>query len=494
VPTTHSYDRTPVPTARELHVLNRLGCGYSRAELTRLRNAGGPVQWFERQLRPDAIAEDAVALEVDGWFPGLGKSHLAVWADDRSGAKPAWKHARDLANRSLLRRIHSRRTVFENMVEFWSNHLHVSAEHFPGFTHRASYDALIRTHALGRFETLLVEATLHPAMVLYLDNWLSERTHPNENHGRELLELHTVGRAAGYSEAEVKDSARILSGYTVRSGWSSTTTEPWTPYYDTRKHYVGPVSVLGFQHANGDADGREVARAYLVHLARHPATARRIARKLCVRFVADDPSAALVERVAQAYLGSGTDIRATLRALVGSDEFWASAGRKATTPSDDLVSAARVLGIRAQAPTTDADAESCYAHALVWTLSSTLPFQWPRPDGPPDDAVSWGSATRMLNSWRMHWDMAGGWWPRKQVVYRTPASWLPQRSLRFDQLVDHLSRLLLGRRSTAALRDAAAVATGVRLDAVITADHELVRWKMPRLLLLLLDSPAHMTR
>lgn len=491
--TSASYDRTPVPKARELHVLNRMGCGYTRPELARMRRAGSPMAWFDRQLRPDTIAEDPVAAQVDSWFADLGKDHLGIWSDDRSGAKPAWKYGRDLANRSLLRRIYSRRTVLETMVDFWSNHLHVSSEHFPGFTHRPSYDALIRRHALGTFETLLTEATLHPAMVLYLDNWLSNRSHPNENHGRELLELHTVGRGAGYTEAMVKDSARILSGYTVRSAWSSSTTDPWTPYYDESKHFVGPVTVLGFTHPNGSADGRAVTRAYLSYLARHPATAHRIARKLCLRFVSDDPPAALVQRVAAAYLSSGTDIRATLKALVRSTEFWASAGKKAATPSDDMIKAARVLGVRAQAPTTGED-EDCYAHVLVWTISSTLPFQWPRPDGPPDDAVSWGSATRMLNSWQMHWNMAGGWWPNKGVAYRTPASWLPQSSIRFDLLVDHLSRLLLGRRSTAVLREAASVATGIPLSATITRDHELVRWKMPRLLLVLLDSPAHMTR
>lgn len=491
--TTASYTRTPVPTARELHMLNRMGCGFTRAELTRLRRAGGPLKWFETQLRPEALAEDLVAAQIDTWFADLTKPHVAIWNDDRSDTKAAWEYGRDLANRSLLRRIHSRRTVLENMVDFWSNHLHVSSEHFPAFVHRPAYDALIRKHALGKFETLLVEATLHPAMLLFLDTWLSEASRPNENHGRELLELHTVGRAAGYTEAMVKDSARILSGFTVRSGWGSAT-DPWAPYYEPRKHYVGPVSVLGFNHPNGDASGQDVARAYLRYLARHPATARRIAYKLCERFVSDSPPRSLVDRVAKAYRDSGTDIRSTLRALVTSEAFWVSAGRKAATPADDVIATARVLGVRAQAPTTDAEAEDSYAHALVWTLSATLPFQWPRPDGPPDNAVAWGSATRMLNSWRMHWDMAGGWWPSKRVVYRAPASWLPQPSIRFDLFVDHLCRSLLGRKSTPTLLQAAAVATGLRLDETITSGHALIRWQMPRLLLCLLDSPAHMTR
>src|SRR5690606_39213187 len=118
---------------------------------------------------------------------------------------------------------------------------------------------------------------------LHLDTWTSTRRTPNENHGRELLELHTVGRAAGYTEAMVRDSARILSGYTIDAG------RTWRPSYDPGRHATGPVQVLGFRHANADADGRAVTEAYLRYLARHPATARRIARKLAVRFVSDRP-------------------------------------------------------------------------------------------------------------------------------------------------------------------------------------------------------------
>ncbi len=475
-------------------MLNRMGCGYTRADLRRMRKAGGPVAWFDAQLRPGRIAEDRTAAQVDGWFPDLTKRYDQIWADERGGAKPAWEYGRDLANRSLLRRIHSRRSVLENMVDFWSNHLHVSSEHFPAFAHRPSYDALIRRHALGRFETLLTEATLHPAMIAYLDTWLSEREHPNENHGRELLELHTVGRRAGYTEAMVKDSARILSGHTLRSGWGGSAADAWAPYYDPTKHATGAVSVLGFHHANSNPDGRALARAYLSYLARHPDTARRIAAKLCRRFVSDDPPPALVESLARVYLDSGTDIKRTLRALVRSEEFRVAPGRKATTPCDDVVRTARALGIRAQAPGSGEEASGSYANALAWTLGSTLPFQWPRPDGAPDDAATWGSATRMLNSWAMHWDAAGGWWPSRRVTYPTPVSWLPQSSIRFDRFVDHLCRQMLGRRSTAALREVAAVATGVGLGETITAQHALIGWKMPRLLLALLDSPDHMSR
>lgn len=486
------YDKTSVPTARELHMLNRMGCGFSRSSYARLRKAGGELAWFEQQLDPASINESAKAESLRDWFPDLRNSPQQIWDDDRTGRKQGWEYARDLSNYSLLRRIYSRRTVLESMVELWSNHLHIDSTAFPGFTHRPAYDAMVRRHALGRFEELLVEASLHPAMRLFLDNWKSVRGAPNENHGRELLELHTLGREGGYTEAMVKDSAKILSGYTVVSayGGSGPDGPVWSPVYDPTKHTLGPVRVLEFTAANDRADGQQLAIDYLRYLANHPTTAQRIARKLALRFVSDTPSKAVVDEVAQAYLESGTDIKQTLRALVRTEEFWASAGQKVRTPIDDVVATARVLRVSAAQPT---GGES-FGNALSWTLDSTLVFQWPRPDGAPDRGEVWASPTRMLNSWRMHWSMGGGWWPKQDVTYRAPKAYLPQDRIRFDKFVDHLSRVLLGRVSTSRLLQAACEGTDTGPEEVITVDHAVIRWKFPRLCGVLLDSPAHMTR
>ena len=476
------YDRTKVPTARQLHVMNRLGTGFSPAAFAQVRRAGGEMAWFEQQLDPGSVRENKLAEQLESWFPRLQDSPAETYRNDRNGVHQAWEYARDLSNLSLLRRIHSNRALLETMTELWSNHLHVEAGHFPGFTQRAAYDATIRRHALGRFDDLLVAATLHPAMLLYLDNWRSTRKAPNENHGRELLELHTVG-VGSYTETMVKQAARILSGHTVKA-------DTWTAYFDPDKHATGPVSLLGFTAANALGDNAGLAEDFLRFLARHPDTARTVARRLAVRFVSDDPPQRLVDRVAAAYLASGTDIRATLRALVDSDEFWASAGQKVRTPADDLVATHRVRRVKAKAPTgTDS-----YANALSWTLHSTLVFQWPRPDGPPDRAGAWGSTSRMLNSWQTHWNVAGGWWPSNQARYPRPAAFLPQKRIRFDRLVDHLSRVVLGRRSTSRLLQAACEALDVNPREKVTRNHPVMGWQFPRLLAVLLDSPAHMSR
>jgi uncharacterized protein (DUF1800 family) len=478
------YRRTAAPNWYQRHFLNRLGCGYSPAQYAQLRGNGGAMPWFERQLTPSVIPESATAKALPTWFPDMTESASAKWARNSAGTKGGWEYAADLAGYSMLRQIYSHRQVHENLVGFWSNHLHVHADTDLGWVHRASYDQTIRTHALGRFEDLLVAASLHPAMLLYLDNWRSVRNAPNENQGRELLELHTVGRSAGYTEAMVKDSAKILSGYTVDAF------RTWDGFYDTGKHTTGPVQVLGFSSPNASSDGKQVTVDYLRYLANHPATALNIARKLCRHFVADDPSTAVVTAVAKAFRDSGTDIRATMRALVSHPDFAASPGLLVRNPVEDFVATCRVLGVAARKPVNgDSFARSC-----IWVPNTTLLYQWPRPDGLPLGDAPWASATRMLNSFRMHWNLAAGWWPTKEVTYRTPASWLPAASIRFDQYVDHLCRLLLGKGSDPRLLAAAVTATNTPPATVVTASHAVGSWLFVRLAGALLDSPDHMRR
>ncbi|HET7735924.1 MAG TPA: DUF1800 domain-containing protein [Nocardioidaceae bacterium] len=477
------YDKTPVPTARELHLLNRFGAGYTPQSLRQLRRAGSARKWFLLQLTPGKVTENPVAASLDSWFPALAWPAATKDAKNRSGEYGSWEHARDLGNLSVLRRMLSNRQVLEQMTDFWSNHLHVPAGYDYAWVQRKSYDEVIRRNALGSFETLLLQATLHPAMQYYLDNWRSVKNAPNENHGRELLELHTVGRTAGYTEQMVKDSAKILSGYSVYKTTHET-------FYDLDRHTTGAVKVLGFTHANANPDGRAVTVAYLKYLAHHPATAKRIARKLAVRFVSDNPSEALVNRLAAVYLKNGTQIKPVLKALIEEAEFWGARDKKVRTPYDDLVATCRSLAIAPRKPT---NGES-FANALAWVHGAVLVYQWPAPDGAPEDAASWTSVSRMLSSFRYHWVLSGGWWPTRDVGYRKPASWLPQTQLRLDEFVDHLSRVWLGRRSTPQLLQAVCQAVDESPGAIINASHAVITWKFPRLSTVFFDSPKHMSR
>ncbi|MEV7429402.1 DUF1800 domain-containing protein [Nocardioides sp. NPDC092400] len=481
------YPGAPLLGTQARHLVTRFSYGVTPALAAEVRAAGGAQRWFQRQLQPDAVADRAGA-GLRQWWPSLDRRPEDLWERQVAEVEGGWEVMEDYARWALLRRMTSRRQVLEVMTELWENHFNVPASGDAQFTHRVSYGDTIRTHALGRFEDLLHAAVTHPAMGIFLDNAVSTAKHPNENLGRELLELHTVGRGQ-YDEDDVKASARILTGYRVDM-WDT-----WAATYSPRDHWVGPVRVMGFSDANADRDGRAVVRRYLSYLAHHPATAQRVARRLAVKFVRDDPPQALVDRLARVYLDAGTEIRPVLRALVATPEFKASVGSKVRDPGEDLVATYRALRARITR-VTGAKAEEQAARAVLWQVGSlgTSPFSWPRPDGQPIDSESWSSPSRVLASMDLHWTLAGGWWPKVGVAYRTPRQWLPRKKLRFDLLVDHLSQELLHRRSTATLLRACCEACVVAPGEVISADHGLVKWDFHRLLGTILDSPAHMTR
>lgn len=478
-----AYTRTRLPSGFERHMGNRFAYGWTPGLGAQMTKAGGPARWFERQL--GSTYDDRWFTTSRTWWPSLGKSPEALWEDHTSGQRQLWEVVGDYGRWTLVRRIRGQRQVLESMTEFWEDHLHVPTAAEGQALFRTAYGVGIRARALGTFEGLLRFATTHPAMGVYLNNATSRAAAPNEDLARELLECHTVG-AGAFSEDDVKDAARVLTGYRV-DVWKT-----WHVGYDELSHALGAVRVLGFRDSNLLPDGRPVATRLLRYLARHPLTARRIAHKLAVRFVSDKPSSALVDRLARVYLANGTKIRPVLRALVASTEFRSAAARKVRTPEQDVVASYRVLRIRLRKPQT----ASAAGNAILYQAESLglRPFGWPRPDGRPDTAAAYSSTARMLASFTTHFNLAGGWWPRGDITYQEPASWLPQPRIRFDKLVDHLSRVLLGRRSTARLLQACCEATGVEPATTVDADHSLVRWHMPRLLSCVLDTPAHMTR
>jgi hypothetical protein len=268
------------------------------------------------------------------------------------------------------------------------------------------------------------------------------------------------------------------------------------PDYRTKWHSRGPVRVMDFTHPNADADGRAVTRAYLRYLAGHPATAARVARKLAVKFVRDDPPQALIDHLAQVYLDNDTAIVPVLQALVDSQPFGESVGAKVRDPGEDLVASYRALDVRLARPPAGDAGDEYAANQLLWQVDGmgTKPFDWPRPDGQPVDNESWSSPSRLLASMEVHVSLSGAWWPTKGASYHAPEWWVPKFPIRFDVLVDHLSQTILHRRSTAQLLEACCLAVDVQPHERITRDHGLVKWNMVRLLTTFLDSPAFLTR
>lgn len=462
------------------HLAARFAYGMNDALRADLRRGG--EAWFDAQLgRSEPETDEARAVPL--WFPALKNSATLNLALQRSGTRPVGTVAGELIAQTLARRVLSRHQVHETMVDFWSNLLYVPAGEDRSFAYRPAYDEVIRTHALGSYRGLLRAAVTHPAMSAYLHNDLNRANGINENLGRELLELHSVGR--DYSERDVLNSSRMLTGFTLSNGISG---------YEPARHHRGRIRVLGFSHANQEADGRQALDEMLRYLAEHPATARRLAERLCVRFVDDEPPREIVRAVARAYRRSGTSIPATLRALVRHPQFQKARRRKVWTPSDDVVRTARVMGLT---PTGSPNQSS-----FLWHLGRTahdmgqLSFTWPRPDGWPETSSDYLSASRVLRSWRHHYDLAATRSDLfRSVSVSTKASQLPARWPRtLAQLVEHQSRRLVGRPATPRLRAAVSGALGLpashrfeNADALSDRDYQLLRGTV-------LNSPAGLQR
>lgn len=478
-------DVTAILNPVDRHLVSRFTFGCTPA-LTRDVRRLGRTAWFEQQLRPWKVA-DSEATATRAWWPDLDREPQDLWQRQITGVRAGWEVTADYGGWVLTRRIQSRRQVYEVMTSFWENHLHVPYDS-DGWVWRMHYGSVIRSHALGRFDELLVAAITHPAMLIWLDGVRSTKAAPNENLGRELLELFTVG-VGNHTEADVKDAAKILTGWQVDM-WDT-----WEPFYDSDIHHVGPVQVGDFRHANADPDGRAVTRALLRHLARHPDTAQHLARKLVTKFVRDEPPAALVRRLARTYLEHDTAIAPVLRELVASPEFAASAGLKLRDPEEDVVATYRALGAKIERPADDEAA----TRAILWQtgiLGSQL-GSWPRPDGLPLTGTPWATTLRALAAADVHRTVANQWWPSRanQIRYPWLRSWVPRYPIRLDRLVDQVCRRLLCRPATPALVSAACLAVDLPATEVIRDDeHPLVQWEMGTLLTALLDSPEHYFR
>jgi hypothetical protein len=410
----------PVESAAILHVLQRATYGPRPGDVASVR-AIGLGAWLDGQLDPARLDDTAVDRALEG-LPSLGRSiadlhreYPRLDAETRrklgSGEmsprelreqypierRPA-RIVAELQTARMVRALASERQLQEVMVDFWFNHFNVFSGKGEVRWYVTAYERdVIRPHALGRFPDLLRATARHPAMLFYLDNWLSARAgftprrgpsagRPaglNENYARELMELHTLGVDGGYTQTDVTEVARAFTGWTIDR-----------PRQDAQfvfrpiMHDPGVKRVLGRTiSAGGQGDGEQV----LDLLAAHPATARFIAVKLVRRFVADEPPPALVERVAATFRDSGGDVRAMLRVILTSREFRApeTAGAKIKKPSEFVASAARAVG---------ATADTRGALALVQAAAEIGEglYGASAPTGHPDRAEAWVNPGALL--------------------------------------------------------------------------------------------------
>lgn len=454
-----------------LHALNRLGYGPRPGDVERVR-AMGLEKWIDRQLNPASIDDSALDQRLDQYltvsmpssqllalFPrpgqaakeqGLTKEQIeAQMKQERQQAVAELKPTGDpnvdraqdalarmvgpnriiaeLAMAKLDRAIYSNRQFEAVMEDFWFNHFNVYAGKGDDRWLLTSYVRdTIRPNSMGKFQDLLLATAKSPAMLFFLDNWLSadpqavalqreqqemrrarfgaafagfspssniaskkQERGLNENYGREVMELHTVGGDAGYTQQDVIEMARTLTGWTIQ--------EPRRDpqfFFNDRLHAIGTMTVMGHKF---DAGGIEDGEDALKFLASNPNTAHRISFELARHFVSDNPPQALVERMAKTYESTGGDICSVLRTMIYSPEFWSKEAYRAKikTPFELVASTARAL---------NADIEVSLP-LVTWVGRMGEPlFQCQPPTGYSDVARIWVNAGALLN--RMNFALA----------------------------------------------------------------------------------------
>ncbi|RYF32571.1 MAG: DUF1800 domain-containing protein [Comamonadaceae bacterium] len=404
------------PVAR-LRWLDRLTWG-ANASAERQLTRQGSGAWLQAQLHPKPVALPAAAqaqidamtitrTPVDQLVIALDTQRKAADAmpdeAQKKAARQAYQQeltrlAREAQQRFVLRALYSPNQLQEQMVWFWTNHFNVNLR-------KANLRALvgdyeenaIRPHALGKFRDLLGATLRHPAMLRYLDNAQNGTNRLNENYARELMELHTLGVGSGYSQGDVQELARVLTGVGVtlraadeppprlRAELQGDYMRRGLFEFNPQRHDYGAKTLLGRPIAERGLAGVDEA---LDRLARAPATARFVSRKLAVYFVADEPPAALVDRMAATFTQSDGDIAATLGTLFASPEFTASLGAKFRDPVHYAIA-----GVRAA---YDDRVVLNPAPVLNWINRMGEPlYGHETPDGYPLTQAAWASAGQM---------------------------------------------------------------------------------------------------
>ena len=386
----------PVPSAEipaasaEFTVLKRTSFGPHRDALATIQSLGIDA-YLEQQLNYNQIDDGDLEATISRLFPLTQQTAKQLYSGFPDNIAEV---ALQMASAAQYRQIFSKRQLYEVMVEFWTNHFNIHLLNGLGPTLKPEDDLqVIRQHALGNFRDLLHASAKSPSMLFYLDNFFNIATAPNENYARELMELHTLGVDGGYTEEDVKEVARCITGWSIRFE-DDANGDMGTFTFIPLIHDNGAKIVLGNPIAagGGQSDGEQV----LDILASHPSTALFIATKLCQRFISDTPDQTSIDTVANAFLQSDGDIKTTLRAVFATDAFQSTADQKFTRPTEYLAAT-----IRALAPDTGYPSDNGQLFFFAQSILGQLPYYWPTPDGYPDEQAYWLSTGGLLNRWRL---------------------------------------------------------------------------------------------
>ena len=459
-----------------IHLLQRFTYGPTKKLVSEVTKIGADA-WFEKQLDHLSISDS----EVDSYiaqqdcFNYIHKDINFLWplaeaeGDIAKGQIFQSSHysGRVLHLYTLLQQTHSNRQVFELMVDFWHNHFNITTlgddtkdGHLDWHTNDWN-KRVIREFALTKFEDLLQATALHPAMIVYLDGELSTKELPNENYGRELLELHTVTPKSGYTQNDINEASRLFSGLRVR--WPERyyqrgrkpplqgrptlyDVKPFATMLHEERQNFGTFKIMGWQRTVNSADQVLPAiKSLLNYLATHPETAKTIALKLGRRFVEDVPSQKFISDISSTYLSSGGDIKETLRAVYKHSDFKNAIGAKLKRPGEDYVSVARSLNVWPESTWVQRwpgiTKEFTFTAIIPQELARMghAPLSWPFPDGYPDIAVNWVNANYQVLRWNVYGNYIQG------KTWKAPVwdSLLSVRETNLDKQIDQVSQLLL---------------------------------------------------
>ncbi|ONN66537.1 DUF1800 domain-containing protein [Herbaspirillum sp. VT-16-41] len=415
-------DEVPLsPSERALHVLNRLGYGPRPGALEEVEQMG-VARYIDQQLHPERIPLPADLQARLAALPALQMTTSQLFVDygppsfNPKASKEEQQAARQRAPRELTPQFHmarllqateSPRQLEEVMTEFWANHFNLfEGKDWVRYWVGDYEKNAIRPYALGHFRDLLGAVAHHPAMLYYLDNWLSSGVGTpgargrfkglNENYARELMELHTLGVDGGYQQADVITLARILSGWTIDVDAMKAGAAPFS--FNAQRHDAAPKVFLGKPLA---ASGYQEGEAALDILASHPSTARFISTQLVQYFVSDQPDPALVQKLAQTFLSTRGDIRAVLKTLFDSPQFWARSNYQTQfkTPYQFVVSSLRASDttVRNGKPVSGALAQ--FGMPL---------YGWLTPEGYKYSQAAWLNPDALLRRINFAGGLAGG--------------------------------------------------------------------------------------
>jgi len=402
------------------HAAERLTFGPRTGEVAAIRQMGFDAFLYQ-QLNPSTINDTAVETGLNAHPNNTLSETWAQLYDRRSSGdynNSVILPLRQVRNHTWVRQIYSKRQLYEKVVAFWHNHFNVHGFDFLIRSLWPKWDNIIRQHAFGNFRAFLEATATHPVMLNYLDNFINTNAGTNENYARELFELHTLGAEnyrvpGGYVDDDVYEASRCFTGWSYEQG--STAADRGQFKYIESAHDRFQKIVLGTQIPRDQpplADGRTV----LDLLAFHPGTARHIARKLCVRFIGDNPPESIVESTAQAFITHKDhpyQLTLVLGHLLSSQEFRDPAIRlnKLKTPHEWTVSVFRALNMTWPNPVTDTSSGIKYPNEIhngIYDQMGQPVFGWRPPDGAPDTLFEWATSNGLMRRWTYVMSISSG--------------------------------------------------------------------------------------